>query len=168
MTLTPGTKLGSYEILSLLGSGGMGQVYLAEDEKLRRKVALKVLPADLTQNEDRKKRFIQEARAAAAITHPHIAAVHDVDEVDGVTFIAMEYVRGKSLREAMEEKSLSFEQSLDMAQQVAEAMSVAHEAGVIHRDLKPENILVSEKGYAKVIDFGWRSSSSRKLKRETI
>jgi serine/threonine protein kinase len=149
-----GTTVSHYKILEKLGEGGMGAVYLAEDTKLKRQVALKFLPPELTQDETRKQRFIQEARAAAAIEHPHIAAIHDIDEADGRIFIAMENVQGESLREAIQGKHLGLRKSLELAVQIAEGLSAAHEKGVVHRDLKPENVLVSEKGYAKIIDFG--------------
>jgi tetratricopeptide (TPR) repeat protein/TolB-like protein/predicted Ser/Thr protein kinase len=132
----------------------MGEVYLAEDTKLHRKVALKFLPAELTRDDERKQRFIQEARSAAGIQHPHIAAIYDVDEVDGRTFIAMEYVPGESLRELIRSKKLNLKRSLELGLQIAEGLAKAHEKGVVHRDVKPENVLISEDGYAKIIDFG--------------
>jgi tetratricopeptide (TPR) repeat protein len=149
-----GSTVSHYKILEKLGEGGMGEVYLAEDTKLKRKVALKFLAKELTQDETRKQRFIQEARAAAAIEHPHIAAIHDIDEADGHLFIAMEHVRGESLRESIQQRNLGLRKSLELAAQIADGLSAAHEQGVVHRDLKPENILVSDKGYAKIIDFG--------------
>ena len=132
----------------------MGEVYLAEDTKLKRQVSLKFLSKDLTQNEERKQRFIQEARAAAGIEHPHIAAIHDIDEAEGRTFIAMEYVRGESLRETINAGKLNLRRSLELGFQIADGLAKAHERGVVHRDIKPENVLVSEDGYAKIIDFG--------------
>jgi tRNA A-37 threonylcarbamoyl transferase component Bud32/tetratricopeptide (TPR) repeat protein len=149
-----GATLSHYRILQKLGAGGMGEVYLAEDLRLRRQVALKFLPEELTRDADRRRRFAQEARAAAGIEHPHIAAVYDIDEVDGSTVIAMEYVRGQSLREAISIRKLEPLQALELAVQVADALAKAHERGIVHRDLKPENIMVSEDGYVKVIDFG--------------
>jgi tetratricopeptide (TPR) repeat protein/tRNA A-37 threonylcarbamoyl transferase component Bud32 len=149
-----GTIVSHYKILEKIGEGGMGEVYLAEDTKLKRRVTLKFLSEELTRDKERKQRFIQEARAAAAVEHPHIAAIYDVDEVDGRTFIAMEYVRGESLRDAVQGQKLSLRKSLELATQIADGLSTAHERGVIHRDLKPENVLVSEQGYAKIIDFG--------------
>jgi tetratricopeptide (TPR) repeat protein/predicted Ser/Thr protein kinase len=149
-----GTTVSHYKILEKLGEGGMGEVFLAEDTKLRRKVALKFLPVDLTKDQSRKQRFVQEARAAAAMEHPNIAAIYDIDEVDGRTFIAMEYVRGESLRDAIRDGKLRFRKSLELASQIAEGLAKAHERGVVHRDLKPENVLLSEDGYAKIIDFG--------------
>jgi tetratricopeptide (TPR) repeat protein/predicted Ser/Thr protein kinase len=149
-----GTTVSHYRILEKIGEGGMGEVYLAEDTKLRRQVSLKFLSEDLTRDEARKQRFIQEARAAAAIEHPHIAAIHDIDEADGRTFIAMEYVRGKNLREHIESGKLNLRRSLELGFQIADGLAKAHERGVVHRDVKPENVLVSEDGYAKIIDFG--------------
>jgi tetratricopeptide (TPR) repeat protein/TolB-like protein/predicted Ser/Thr protein kinase len=149
-----GTTVSHYKILEKIGEGGMGEVYLAEDTKLKRQVSLKFLPADLTRDETRKQRFIQEARAAAAIQHPHIAAVYDIDEADGRTFIAMEYIPGESLREVIESQKLNVRRSLELGSQIADGLAKAHEKGVVHRDMKPENVLVSEDGYAKIIDFG--------------
>ena len=148
-----GETLSHYRIVESLGKGGMGEVYLADDLKLHRKVALKVLPQELVQNEERKKRFLQEARAAAAIEHPNIAAVYEVDEDAGHTFIAMEYVRGESLRSALSRR-LSSLRAVEIAIQVAEALAKVHARGVVHRDLKPDNVLISEEGYPKLIDFG--------------
>jgi tetratricopeptide (TPR) repeat protein/tRNA A-37 threonylcarbamoyl transferase component Bud32 len=149
-----GSTVSHYRILQKLGAGGMGEVYLAEDIRLRRQVALKVLPEELTADAERRWRFAQEARAAAAVEHPHIAVVYDIDEVDGRTVIAMEYVRGQSLREAIAVRRLDLRQALELAVQVADALAKAHERGVVHRDLKPENIMVADGGYVKIIDFG--------------
>jgi len=149
-----GTTVSHYRILEKIGEGGMGEVYLAEDTKLRRQVSLKFLSKNLTRDESRKQRFIQEARAAAAIQHPHIAAVYDIDEADGRTFIAMEYIPGGSLRQPIESKRLSLWRALELGVQIAEGLAKAHERGVVHRDIKPENVLISEDGYAKIIDFG--------------
>jgi TolB-like protein/predicted Ser/Thr protein kinase len=149
-----GTTVSHYRILEKIGAGGMGEIYLAEDTKLRRKVSLKFLAEELTRDEERKQRFIQEARAAASVEHPHIAAIYDIDEADGRTFIAMEYVRGQSLREVIEAEKLNLRRSLELGFQIADGLAKAHERGVVHRDIKPDNILVSEDGYAKIIDFG--------------
>ena len=149
-----GSTVSHYRILKKIGAGGMGEVYLAEDTKLKRRVSLKFLPEELTRNDERKQRFVQEARAAAAIQHPHIAAVYDVDEADGHTFIAMEYVPGQSLRKTIESGKLDFRRSLELGFQIADGLAKAHEKGVVHRDVKPDNVLVSEDGYAKIIDFG--------------
>jgi len=149
-----GSTVSHYKVLEKIGEGGMGEVYLAEDTKLKRRVTLKFLSQELMRDPERKQRFIREARAAAAVEHPHIAAIYDVDEADGRTFIAMEYVRGESLRDAIQGKKLNPRKSVELATQIADGLSTAHERGVIHRDLKPENVLVSEQGYAKIIDFG--------------
>src|SRR3972149_10979169 len=149
-----GSTVSHYKVLEKSGECGMSDVYLAEDTKLKRLVTLKFLSEELTREPDRRQRFIQEARAAAAVEHPHIAAIYDVDEVDGRTFIAMEYVRGESLRDAIQGKKLNLRKSVELATQIADGLSTAHQRGVVHRDLKPENVLVSEQGYAKIIDFG--------------
>ena len=149
-----GTTVLHYKILEKIGEGGMGEIFLAEDTKLQRRVALKFLPSDLTKDESRKQRFIQEARAAASMEHPNIAAIYDIDEIDGRTFIAMEFVRGKSLRQVIREGHLSVRRALELGSQMADGLAKAHERGVIHRDLKPENVLLSEDGFAKIIDFG--------------
>ncbi|HSB61641.1 MAG TPA: serine/threonine-protein kinase [Vicinamibacteria bacterium] len=149
-----GAVFSHYRVLEKVGVGGMGEVYLAEDSRLNRKVALKVLPAALTRDADRVARFVREARAAAGVEHPHIASVYDIGEAEGRTFIAMEYVRGQSLRDAIHLRSLTLPQALELAVQVSDALALVHERGVVHRDLKPENILVAEGGYAKIIDFG--------------
>ncbi len=149
-----GKKVSHYRIVEKIGEGGMGEVYLAEDEKLLRKVALKFLAKELTRDEPRRRRFVQEARAAAGIEHPHIAAVHDIDEADGRTFIAMEYVRGRNLRDFIPEGGLGLRRTVDLAIQIAEGLTKAHDHGVVHRDIKPENVIVSEDGYPKIIDFG--------------
>jgi tetratricopeptide (TPR) repeat protein/predicted Ser/Thr protein kinase len=147
-------SLSHYRVVEWIGSGGMGEVYLAEDLRLRRKVALKILREELTKDVSRRERFIREARAAAAIDHPNIAVVHEIDEVDGRTFIAMEFVRGASLRDMIRRERLTLMRCLDVAEQIAVALAKVHDHGIVHRDLKPENILVSDDGYVKVIDFG--------------
>jgi serine/threonine protein kinase len=154
MTLAPGTKLGRYEIRSQLGVGGMGEVYLAEDTKLDRKVALKILPADIAAQQERMARFVREAKAAAALNHPNIAHVYEIDEVDGQHFIAMEFVDGQTLREKIHRDSTDLRKLLRYLQQVAEGLAKAHAAGIVHRDLKPDNIMIARDGYAKILDFG--------------
>src|SRR6266508_83779 len=137
MALGAGMRLGRYEIRSKIGAGGMGEVYLAEDSRLHRKVALKVLPADLAAHRDRMRRFEQEATAAAALNHPNIAHIYEIGEHEGMHFIAMEYVDGSTLREAIHRERIGIPKLLRYLQQVAEGLTKAHAAGIVHRDLKP-------------------------------
>src|SRR2546426_5282274 len=154
MTLASGTKLGRYEIRSQIGAGGMGEVYLARDEKLNRDVAIKVLPATLSQDGDRLRRFEQEAQAAGALNHPNILAVHDVGTHDGSPYIVSELLEGEELREQLNDGSLPQRKALDYAQQIAQGLAAAHERGITHRDLKPENLFVTTEGRVKILDFG--------------
>ena len=154
MTLTSGTKLGRYEIRSKLGAGGMGEVYLAEDTELHRKVALKVLPADVVTNTDRMRRFKQEATAAAALNHPNIAHIYEIGESGGSHFIAMQFVDAATLRELIHERQTDLAKLLRNLQHVADGLAKAHAAGIVHRDLKPENIMVTRDGHVKILDFG--------------
>src|SRR5213082_3573651 len=154
MSLSTGTKLGRYEIRSKIGAGGMGEVYLAQDTKLDRKVALKILPADVASNRDRMERFIREAKSAAALNHPHIAHIYEIGEAEGVNFIAMEFVDGKTLREKIHLERIELTKLLRYLQNVAEGLAKAHAARVVHRDLKPDNIMISGDGHAKILDFG--------------
>jgi len=143
-----------YRILEPIGAGGMGAVYKAYDKKLQRVVALKVLPNEYVSQQDRRRRFFQEARAASALNHPHILTVYEVGEDEGRPYIAMEYVEGETLRQKIRARSLLVKQTLDIAIQIADGLAKAHEAGIIHRDLKPENLMISRDGYAKILDFG--------------
>ncbi|MGH9874597.1 MAG: protein kinase domain-containing protein [Pyrinomonadaceae bacterium] len=154
MPLAAGTKFGRYEILSQLGKGGMGEVYLAKDMKLDRNVALKILPAELAASRDRMLRFVQEAKAAAALNHPNVAHVYEISEHDGLNFIAMEYVDGRTLREKIHYEHVELRKLLKYLQQVASGLAKAHAAGIVHRDLKPDNIMITRDGYAKILDFG--------------
>ena len=154
ISILAGTKLGRYEIRSKLGAGGMGEVYLAEDSQLRRRVALKILPGDLASNQDRMRRFIQEAQAAAALNHPNIATIHEIGESDGVNFISMEFIDGFTLRELIHGKQTEMSKLLRYLQHVAEGLAKAHSAGIVHRDLKPDNIMITREGHAKILDFG--------------
>ena len=149
-----GRTLSHYKILDEISRGCMGIVYRARDIKLNRDVAIKVLPPDLVADPERKRRFVQEAQAAAALHHPHIAVTHEIDEVDGVTFIAMELIEGKKLQDLLRQDRLPLARSLDVAAEVAEGLSRAHAKGIVHRDLKPANIMVTGDGHAKVLDFG--------------
>jgi serine/threonine protein kinase/tetratricopeptide (TPR) repeat protein len=154
MSIEAGTKFGRYEILSQLGKGGMGEVYLAKDTKLDRQVALKILPAELAASRERMIRFVQEAKAAAALNHPNVAHVYEVGEHDGLNFIAMEYVDGKTLREKIHYERTELRKLIKYLQQVASGLAKAHAAGIVHRDLKPDNIMITRDGYAKILDFG--------------
>ncbi|HKB65806.1 MAG TPA: protein kinase [Pyrinomonadaceae bacterium] len=154
MPLEAGTKFGRYEILSQLGKGGMGEVYLAKDLKLDRNVALKILPAELASSRERMLRFVQEAKAAAALNHPNVAHVYEISEHDGLNFIAMEYVEGRTLREKIHYEQTELRKLLKYLQQVASGLAKAHAAGIVHRDLKPDNIMITRDGYAKILDFG--------------
>ncbi len=154
MTIPSGTKLGRYEIRSQLGAGGMGEAYLARDTKLDRKVALKILPADLAANQDRMRRFTQEAKAAAALNHPNIATIREIGESDGVNYIAMEFIDGAMLREKIHQEQTDLRKLLRYLQHVAEGLAKAHAARIVHRDLKPDNIMITRDGHAKILDFG--------------
>src|SRR6059036_3055232 len=161
MALAAGTKLGRYEIRSQLGAGGMGEVYLAQDTKLDRKVALKILPADVAENRGRMERFVQEAKAASALNHPNIITIYEIDETDTNHFIATEFIDGVTLRERMRSAPMKLGEVLDVAIQTARALSAAHEAGIVHRDIKPENIMVRQDGIVKVLDFGLAKLTGR-------
>ena len=154
MVIQPGTLLGRYEVRSLLGTGGMGEVYLAYDTSLRRQVAIKLLPADVTQNKARLSRFEREAYAASSLNHPNILTIHEIGEQDGHHFIATEYVDGESLRQHMSRAALQLREVLEVAQQIASALAAAHQAGIVHRDIKPENVMLRGDGLVKVLDFG--------------
>ena len=145
MPLTPGTRLGLYDIVSLLGRGGMGEVYRAHDARLGRDVAIKVLPKELAADPDRVRRFEQEARAIAALNHPHICQIHDV----GPGYLVLEYIDGAPLR-----GPLAPAEAVRLALQIADALDAAHQKGILHRDLKPANILVTRTAAPKVLDFG--------------
>jgi DNA helicase II / ATP-dependent DNA helicase PcrA len=143
-----------YRIIEPIGAGGMGAVYKAYDNKLQRVVALKVLPPEYVSQQDRRRRFFQEARAASALTHPHILTVYEVGEDDGKPYIAMEYIEGETLRQKIKANKLPIKEAIDIAIQIASGLARAHELGIIHRDLKPENLMLSRDGYAKILDFG--------------
>ena len=153
-TISPNTAFGRYTILNQIGAGGMGEVYLAHDTKLDRKVALKILPADLAAKQDRMRRFVQEAKAAAALNHPNIAHIYEIGEQGGTNFIAMEFVDGLTLRELIHERQTDLPKLLRYLQHVAEGLAKAHATGIVHRDLKPDNIMITRDGHAKILDFG--------------
>jgi Tol biopolymer transport system component len=154
MGLETGTTLGPYEILSFIAAGGMGEVYRARDPRLGRDVAIKVLPADRVGDDDRRRRFIQEAHAASALNHPHIVTIHEIESANGVDFIVMEYVRGKSLDQLIPRRGMRTGELLRIAIAVADALVAAHASGIVHRDLKPANVVISDGGTVKVLDFG--------------
>ena len=161
MTLVSGTKLGRYEIRSKLGEGGMGEVYLAHDRKLDRKVALKTLPERLLADKSAKTRFIHEAKAASALNNAHIVTVYDIAPEDSRELIVMEYVEGETLRSLLSKRRLDLKRSLEYIEQVANGLAAAHQAGIVHRDIKPENLIVSNNGVAKILDFGLAKLTQR-------
>ena len=154
MTLSAGTKLGPYEILAPIGAGGMGEVYRARDERLKRDVAVKVLPAELAADPERRTRFEREARAASALSHPNILTIYDIGAANDTVYIAMELIEGGTLKDLTASGPVPTRKLLELATQVAEGLAAAHAAGIVHRDLKPANVMVSKHGYAKILDFG--------------
>ena len=154
MALTPGSKLAHYEIVEPIGKGGMGEVYRAKDTKLGREVAIKALPEEFTQHPQKLARFEREARLLAALNHPGIATLYEVEESEGKPFLVMELVEGETLAERIARGPVPVDEALTLSQQIAEALEAAHEKGVIHRDLKPANIKVDPEGHVKVLDFG--------------
>jgi serine/threonine protein kinase len=152
--LAAGQRFGHYEQISLLGKGGMGQVYVAVDTRLGRKVALKLLPSTLTNDPTYVPLLEREARAASALNHPNIITIHDVGEVDSIHFMTTEFVEGETLRERMSRTPMNISEVLDIVLQVAAALQAAHESGIVHRDVKPENIMLRRDGVVKVLDFG--------------
>src|SRR5687768_14711155 len=149
-----GEKIGPYEVLSELGSGGMGTVYLAQDARLGRKIALKLLPPQFTNDKDRLRRFQQEARSASALNHPNILTVHEIEQKGELHYIATEFVDGVTLRQHLSNRQLNLYEVLNIASQIASALQAAHAAGIAHRDIKPENVMIRTDGYVKVLDFG--------------
>ena len=154
MPLTVGTRLGHYNVTSLLGEGGMGQVWQATDTQLNRQVALKILPDAFAADPDRLARFTREAQILASLNHPNIAAIYGIEEAEGTRALVLELVEGPTLAERIAKGPIPLDEALPIAKQIAEALEAAHEAGVIHRDLKPANIKVREDGTVKVLDFG--------------
>ena len=154
VTMAPGKTINHYQITSPLGTGGMGEVYLASDTRLGRSVALKLLPAAFSTDKDRLRRFGQEARAASALNHPNILTIYEIGQIDDVHFIATEFIDGVTLREHLSHTRMKTGEALDIAVQVASALASAHRAGIIHRDIKPENVMLRTDGYVKVLDFG--------------
>lgn len=161
MPLSSNTQLGPYRIVEPIGSGGMGEVYRARDTKLDRTVALKILPHDLAESEERRTRFLREARAASAIDHPNVAHIYEIGEADGVHFIAMQYVGGTSLAEKAQRGPLASADIINVGLQVADALDAAHGRGIVHRDIKPANLVLDERGQIKVLDFGLAKTLGR-------
>src|SRR5262245_40133985 len=161
MPIIIGQQLGSYEIVSQIGSGGMGEVYKARDTRLNRTVAIKVLPSHFSENAEMKARFDREAQAIAGLNHPHICVLHDVGHQDGTDYLVMEYLEGQTLAQRLEKGTLPLDEALKIAIEIADALDKAHRQGVVHRDLKPSNVMLTKSG-AKLLDFGLA-----KLKQET-
>src|SRR6267378_6757250 len=153
MPLAPGAKLGPYEILTPLGAGGMGEVYRARDTRLDRIVAVKILPSHLSDNVTLRQRFEQEAKAISSLNHPHICILHDVGHQDGIAYLVMEYLEGKTLAQRLEKGALPLAEALKIAIEIADALDKAHRQGVVHRDLKPSNVMLTKSG-TKLLDFG--------------
>src|SRR6202171_2232426 len=154
MSVNAGTRLGSYEVVSQIGAGGMGEVYRAHDTKLGRDVAIKILPANFVNDSERLSRFQREARMLAALNHANIATIYGLEQFDGVTCLVMELVSGETLAERVKAGPVGIEEALKIAVQIAEALEAAHEKSIIHRDLKPANVKVTPEGKVKVLDFG--------------
>jgi serine/threonine protein kinase len=167
MSVIKGTRLGAYEILSPIGAGGMGEVYLARDTRLDRKIALKLLPAEFTKDENLVRRFIQEAKAASALNHPNIITVHEVGDMNGTKFIATEFIDGHTLRRRLNDEPADISAAIDFALQIASALAAAHAAGIVHRDIKPENVMVRSDGLVKVLDFGLAKLVAKTFTRDT-
>ena len=149
-----GKSFGHYQIIKQIGAGGMGEVYLAEDKKLDRRAAIKILNEKFAQHESNLQRFIQEAKAASALNHPNILVIHEIGETDDTHYLVSEFIEGKTLREIFKEKTLQLTEILDIAIQIANALTAAHTAHIVHRDIKPENIIVRPDGFVKILDFG--------------
>src|SRR5215471_9414610 len=147
-------SISHYRIISKLGEGGMGEVYLGEDTRLGRKVAIKVLPLRSLDDEHARKRFLREAQAAATLDHPNICSIHEIGEENGARFIVMQYIEGETLAERISRSPVDLRDAFEIAVQIADALAEAHSRGIIHRDIKPMNIMLSARGRAKVLDFG--------------
>ncbi len=152
--LTNGQHIGRYQILSAIGAGGMGEVYLAEDTRLDRKVALKILPKEFAEDTDRMSRFVREAKSASALNHPNIITIYEIGEAGGTHYIATEFIDGKTLTEYVKANLLDYKSALEIAVQIASALDEAHSAGIVHRDIKPDNVMIRANGLAKILDFG--------------
>ncbi len=154
MNVENGTIINQYKIISAIGKGGMGEVFLAEDTKLKRQVALKILPCEFANDKDRMSRFVREAQSASALNHPNIITIYEIGESDGTHFIATEFIDGKTLNDYKQANPLNYKSALEIAIQVASALDEAHSAGIVHRDIKPDNVMIRANGLAKILDFG--------------
>lgn len=152
--MKPGTIINQYKIISAIGKGGMGEVFLAEDTKLKRQVALKILPIEFAEDKDRMSRFVREAQSASALNHPNIITIYEIGESAGTYFIATEFIDGKTLSDYKKANPLNYKSALEIAIQVASALDEAHSAGIVHRDIKPDNVMIRSSGLAKILDFG--------------
>ena len=161
MPLATGTKLDGYEVLGLLGAGGMGEVYRARDSALRREVAIKVLPSFVSLDPDRLRRFEQEAQAAAALNHPNILAIHRFGLFEGSPYLVAELLEGSTIRELLRHGALSVRKAIEYGVQIAQGLAAAHEKGIVHRDLKPENLFITKDGRVKILDFGLAKLTQR-------
>src|SRR6266404_6217838 len=162
MTLSPGSRVGPYEVLSALGAGGMGEVYKAKDTRLDRTVAVKVLPQHLSDSPDVRQRFEREAKTISSLSHPHICALYDVGNQDGVEYLVMEYLEGEALADRLLKGPLPLEQTLRCGIEIADALDKAHRQGIMHRDLKPANVMLTKSG-VKLLDFGLARAFERPL-----
>src|SRR5215475_12134754 len=160
MSLDVGTRLGSLEITALLGKGGMGEVYRARDAKLKREVAIKILPEEFSRDPARVSRFQREAKVLASLNHPNIAAIYDLQEANDTRFLVLELVEGETLADRIQRGPIPIEEALEIAGHIGEALEAAHEKGVIHRDLKPANVKITSGGRVKVLDFGLAKAMS--------
>ena len=166
ISLAPGAQLGPYTITAELGRGGMGVVYTAQDPRLKRQVAIKLLPPELTRDETAKQRFLQEAQAASALDHPNICTIYEINETaDGQLYLVMAYYDGETLKQRIERGPLPLDDAVDIATQVGQGLAEAHGAGIVHRDIKPANLLIAKSGTVKILDSGWRSWRARKVSR---
>src|SRR5215469_8201991 len=159
MPLVPGTRLGPYRIDTPLGAGGMGEVYRAQDTRLDRSVAIKILPPDVANDPVRKQRFEREAKTISSLNHPHICVLHDVGHQEGLDYLVLECIEGETLAKRLEKGALPLEQVLKFGAQIAEALDRAHRSGIVHRDLKPGNVMLTSSG-AKLLDFGLAKQSA--------
>jgi serine/threonine protein kinase len=160
--LEAGKCFGHYEITELIGEGGMGEVYLARDKKLDRKVAVKILNAEFSRHESNLTRFIREAKAASSLNHPNILVVHEIGEHENTNYIVSEFINGKTLREILKEQPLNLSEVLDISMQIVDALCTAHSSNIIHRDIKPENLMVRPDGLVKILDFGIAKLTEKK------